>query len=179
VPSLTETFTSDIQGISISYPAGWETRPATEAWTSTGWPDFQDTFGDFMYDPNLDDHLFLGMASQPLQGQSADRWTTDILAQEECDDAAADDPIVVDDAPGVLVEECRAALVSIGDRGYWVTLYASADSPALDNALKATFDRAWFEQVLATVQLLPEDAVDPIASASPSVSPSPEGSPST
>jgi hypothetical protein len=156
---LTETFTSDIHGISIMYPAGWETRPATEAWTSTGWPDFQDASGDFVYDPKYNDHLFLGLASQPLAGESGKTWTADVLDREGC--SAPTQPITVDGAPGVLVEECRAALVSIGDRGYWVTLYASSDGPSLDVAFNATFDRAWFEKVLATVKLDPISAADP------------------
>ena len=63
-PPLSETFTSPTNGISIAYPAGWTTRAATEPWT-TGWPDFHQPTGDVMYDPTLQDHLFIVVASQP------------------------------------------------------------------------------------------------------------------
>ena len=47
------------------------------------------------------------------------------------------------------------ALVTIADRGYWIQLYTGGTTHPV-----APYDRAWFEEVLATVQLLPEDAVD-------------------
>ena len=80
----------------------------------------------------------------------------------------------IDDAPGVIVD-CAArpihALTWVGDRGYFVLLYRSADEPWLDGV----YDRTWFEQVLGTVKLQPEDAVaapSPTASSNPSPSPS-------
>jgi hypothetical protein len=159
-PALTETFTSDVHGLSITYPAGWKTRPATERWTSLEWPRFQDTSGDFMYDPAYADHLFLGMASQRLGRGLAMRWRQDVLTQEGCD-PQSQQPIAIDGTVGFLSEDCRVALVVKAERGYWITLYASADSSALDAAFNATFDRAWFEKVLATVKLDPISAADP------------------
>src|SRR5687767_4549250 len=50
-PALTETFTSAMHGISISYPAGWSVQAATEPWTSDALPFFREPFGDFFYDP--------------------------------------------------------------------------------------------------------------------------------
>ena len=37
-PPLTQTFTSQVHGISVSYPEGWTARAATEPWTGTGGP---------------------------------------------------------------------------------------------------------------------------------------------
>ena len=41
-------------------------------------------------------------------------------------------------------------------RGYWIQLFTSDDNPGA----VAAYNRTWFEEVLATVQLHPEDAVD-------------------
>lgn len=48
------------------------------------------------------------------------------------------------------------AVVTTAGRGYWIQLHTSDDDPAA----VAPYDRAWFEEVLATVQLDPQNAVD-------------------
>ena len=78
-PALTETFTSARHGFSIQYPSGWVTRPATDAWT-TSLPDFASANGDVIYDPVLQDHLWIMVASQPLAGKAATQWVDDLLA---------------------------------------------------------------------------------------------------
>jgi hypothetical protein len=50
----------------------------------------------------------------------------------------------------------HVVFVAKGDRGYLIMLRVSPDEPWL----APVYDRAWFESVLATVQLHPEDAVD-------------------
>ena len=57
----------------------------------------------------------------------------------------------------------QARGVTTAGRGYWIWLRRSDDDPAA----VAPYDRAWFEEVLATVQLHPEDAVDVAPSATP------------
>ena len=64
-PPPTESFTSDRHGFSMSYETGWETQPATAPWT-TGFPNFKEPSGDFIYDPSLQDHLFISVVSRPL-----------------------------------------------------------------------------------------------------------------
>jgi hypothetical protein len=156
-PPLTETFTSSVHGISIAYPAGWGTSPATAPWTTTDWPLFRDPAGDYVYDESLTDHLFILLASQPLAGETGD-WAADILAQEDCGET---EPVTIDGASG-LIGDCGAAAVRVGDRnyendrGYLVALHRSADRPWI----RDLYDRAWFERLLATVDLRPEDAVD-------------------
>ena len=70
---------------------------------------------------------------------------------------ASDEPIAVDGAPGLIGDgDCDVTVVTTADRGYWIQLYTSGDDPLAVDA----YDRAWFEELLATVQLHPEDAVD-------------------
>jgi hypothetical protein len=56
--------------------------------------------------------------------------------------------------------DCFAAAVAVEGRGYFIWLFLSSEVPWLPDV----YDRAWFEQLLATVDLRPED----VASASPS-----------
>lgn len=160
-PALTETFTSERYGFSISYPTGWVTRPATDPWTA-GFPDFASTVGDIIHDPVLQDHLWIMVASQSLAGKTATQWLDDLLAEVGragiC--GAPIEPVTIDGTQGRL---CGAtAATSAGDRGYLITLYTSGDDPAA----VAGYDQAYFRQILATVQLMPEDAVDASPSAS-------------
>jgi hypothetical protein len=159
--ALTETFTSERYGFSISYPTGWATRPATDPWT-TSFPDFGSTSGDVIYDPVLQDHLWIMVASQPLAGKTATQWLDDLLAgiggAGICGEPT--EPVTIDGTQGRL---CGAsAATSAGDRGYLITLYTSGDDPAA----VAEYDQAYFRQILATMQLTPEDAVDASPSAS-------------
>jgi hypothetical protein len=157
-PPLTQNFTSTLHGISMSYPEGWTTQAATTPWTDEAL-NFQVPSGDFLYDPTLRDHLFLVIASQPIGDATPDEWTGANF--EAC---GATEPITVDGASGLIgAEECNEVAVTTDGRGYIVRLYTSGD----EAWLSTTFDRAWFEEVLATVQLQPVDAVDVAPSASP------------
>jgi hypothetical protein len=63
----------------------------------------------------------------------------------------------VDGASGLIGSDgCNVAVVTTDGRGYWIELLTSGD----EAWLASTYDRAWFEDVLATAQLHPEDAVD-------------------
>ena len=157
-PALTGTFISDIHGLSMSYPAGWVAQPATVPWTTSSWIFFQEAAGDFLYDPVRTDHLFLELASTPLADASFEQWADEVLGSTGCD---AREPIVVDGSEGILCG--AAAAVSSGGRGYWLALYLSGD----DADLRAFDARAWFDELLATVDLRPEDALDAVPTASP------------
>jgi hypothetical protein len=159
-PPLGGSFTSTIHGISVSYPTGWVTVPATEPWTAASEvynfssPDF-----DHIHDPVLEDHLFLELASQPLAGKTGDAWISDFLGAPEGCEGAPTEPITIDGASGLICAGLTA--VAIGDRGYYLRLSTSGDEPWLSTY----YDQAWFRGVLDTVQLDPAAAVD--ASASP------------
>ena len=158
-PPLTQTFTSTLHGFSMSYPEGWTAQAATEPWPGPGPALFREPAADFLYDPVLTDHLFLNVASQPIGDSTPDEWAAEHLY--EC---TASEPTAVDGAAGLIGSgNCNTATVTKDGRGYVIWLYTSGDDPELD----MTYDRAWFEEVLATVQLQPEDAVDVAPSASP------------
>jgi hypothetical protein len=73
------------------------------------------------------------------------------------------EPTAMDGAAGLIgSSDCNVVAVTTDGRGYVVALYTSGD----EAWLSSTFDRAWFEDVLATVQLHPEDAVDTPSSSS-------------
>ena len=156
-PPLSETFTSPTNGITIAYPAGWSTRPATEPWT-TFWPSFDQPTGDFLYDPTLQDHLFIALSSQPLPlGMDPGQWASATLASDEC---VPSSPVTIDGATGLIGLGCDAAAVTSDGRGSLIVLYTSGDEAWLEDA----YTRNWFVELLDTIDLRPEDA----ASASPS-----------
>lgn len=155
-PALTETFTSTMHGISVSYPGGWNVRPATEIWT-TGLPFQGSPFADVMESGNT----FILVASQPLAGKTADRWAADVSTHADWGDSCvpSTEQISIDGTPGLLVVRCpddgvHSAVVWAGDRGYLMVGYGL---PSLD----------YFKAVLATVQLDPADALDAAPSSSP------------
>jgi len=159
-PPLSEEFTSPSNGISIAYPAGWSTRPATEPWSGGGWPRFEESSGDYLFDRVLDDHLFVVLASQPLDGKEGANWAAGTLTA--VDGCGATEPVTIDGASGLVGVDCNGAAVAIDGRGYLILLRTSEDDPWLNEA----YDRAWFGELLATIDLRPEDAVD--AAPSPS-----------
>ena len=111
---------------------------------------------DLLQDPALTDHLFLHIASQPIGDSTPEDWVAEQTAGglERC---TATEPIAVDGATGLIGSDgCDIVAVTTAGRGYWISLRTSNDDPAA----VAPYDRAWFEEVLATVQLHPEDAVD-------------------
>jgi hypothetical protein len=163
-PPLTESFTSTVHGISVSYPEGWIARAATEPWTDCLYctlvldhPQI-----DLLHRPPDDDSLFLRIASQPIGESAPEDW---VAAQMASDDrCTTTEPIIVDGATGLSGgETCHVAVVTTAGRGYHIDLWFSPD----DLDLVAQYDRAWFDEVLATVQLHPEDAVDRSPSPSP------------
>jgi hypothetical protein len=158
-PPLTQTFTSQMHGISVSYPEGWIARAATEPWTDRpGEPQFIHPGFDVLHDPVLTDHLFLHIRSQPIGDSTPEDW---VAANMGC---TTTEPIAVDGATGLIgANDCDTVAVTTAGRGYEISLGTSDDDPVV----VAPYDRAWFEEVLATVQLHPEDTVDVAPSASP------------
>lgn len=157
-PPLTQNFTSTVHGISLSYPEGWIARAATEPWTESSYAlifDPPTPYIDYLSDPILRDHLFLYTASQAIGDSTPEAWVAEQMAGDE--GCATTEPIVVDGATGLIGGgDCDMAVVTTAGRGYLIALLTSDDDPNV----VAPYDRAWFEEVLATVRLHPEDAVD-------------------
>ena len=160
-PPLTQTFTSQMHGISVSYPEGWIARAATEPWPGTGGPHFPDPYADLMYDAATEGNVFLVLGSRPIGDSTPDEWVAKTVADDE--GCSATEPIAVDGATGLISPDCNIVWVTTAGRGYRIRLFTSNDDPLA----VAPYDRAWFEEVLATVQLQPEDAVDAPPSATP------------
>lgn len=147
---LTETFTSERTGITMSYPSGWVARPGTEPWT-TSVPDFMSNAGDVVYDPaRPEGALWIAVASQPLGESTPDAWAAERIALD--DGCTATEPITIDGASGLIgAGGCARAVVTTDGRGYFIWLYTGEDDPSL----AVTYDQAWFKAFLATVQLQP------------------------
>lgn len=151
--ALTQTFTSDVHGISLNYPEAWAAKAATEPWTDGVLPHFGEPATDVVFDVKLEDHLFVGVGSQPLGDIPPAEWQSDFLDSEGC---GARDAIVVDGVDGIIGRDCDIAIVQVDGRGYIIGLWSSSDDPEL----LELDTRALFQDVLATVQFHPEDAVE-------------------
>jgi hypothetical protein len=156
-------FTSTIHGIAIDYPAGWETRPATQPYdhdaVAFGAPDV-----DVIFDPVLNDGLYLGLASEPLNGQSRDEWCCApiIMATEMCSVpnwGGQGGNYTLDGASGWIgtcgnrVTTNHYAFVASATRGYIIYLHV-----ADERFFEATYGEGWFDALLETVDLLPGSA---------------------
>ena len=156
-PELTETFTSTVHGISLSYPDGWTAQAATEPWTGclycTAVHDHPQI--DVLLHPVRGDGLFMRIASQPIGDSAPQDWVAAQMADDER--CTTTEPIIIDGATGLSGgDTCLVAVVTTAGRGYHIDLWMSAS----DRDLVSQYDRAWFEEILATVQLHPEDAID-------------------
>jgi hypothetical protein len=162
-PPLTGQFTSASHGYSIALPESWSTKAATAPWT-TEYVDYFNASGDLLLGG---EHGFLALASQPLGDRTPAEWEADVwqivinAEPELAGCSAAAEPITIDGAPGVF--GCDLALVTSGGRGYWIRDFLADDAP-----WGSIYDRAFFDSMLATMELHPEDAVDAVASAAPS-----------
>ena len=162
LPALTERFTSATHGISSAYPAGWTVFPASGPWVpGSGLPGEcgDDTCADHIYQRETNSP-FLDFASQTLGGQSGEQWAAEVLKAPgfEATCPADTEPVTIDGAPGLIATICPhgllTALAWVGDRGYFIMLWRIDD---LD----------WFKEVLATVELHPDAAIDAVPSSSP------------
>jgi hypothetical protein len=159
-PPLTGSFTSDLFGISLAYPAGWIATPAQVPWDSNLQSDCEPACIDEIAEPGPD-NAFIRIVAEPLAGSTGEAWMDEILADPIWEDTCppTTEPVTIDGVAGLIAVHCPEAavngLLAAGGYGYLIVFYGDPDV-------------AWFRQVLATVQLHPED-VGP-ASAAPSAS---------
>lgn len=150
--------------MSLSFPEGWTARAATEPWTDRpSVPQFLDPGFDVLQDPVRDGELFLWITSRPIGDSTPEAWVATMMAEWGC---TTTEPIAVDGAIGLIAAKgCyELAAVATAGRGYEIGLYTPNSG---ERRVDPFYDRAWFEEVLATVQLHPEDAVDAAPSATP------------
>ena len=165
-PGLGEaTFNSTIHGVAIDHPAGWQVRQATEPWNHGavvfGAPDV-----DVIYHPTLQDALYFALVSEPLGGLSRSEWVGAISLSSvgictEPSSGGSGGIYAVDGADGYATS-CGSdaaggyvVTVATDTRGYIIYLHVGNEP-----LLQATFDEAWFEAALETVDLRPEEALD-------------------
>ena len=160
-----------MHGYAIELPAGWRVRPATELWTA-GLLDVESPAADVIFDPAHGNRLYLAVASQPYGDHSADEWRNEIVGRL-CPSGGAFGSERVDGTEAFAVA-CgdQGVMVFAEHRGYLIQLIVPSDDPAL----AVTYDWAWLKSVLGTIDLRPEDAVDPAPSAPPPAPSSPEPS---
>jgi hypothetical protein len=163
-PPLGGTFTSTMHGITLSYPTGWVTDPATEPWTPADGFEYMSPAVDVIHHKVLEAGLFLAVASQGLGGKTGDEWVTDVLNTPDVG-CGTTEPITIDGASGRMCD--GVAAVSTGGRGYYFRNYTGDDEPWVS----LYYDQDWFQSVLDTVQLHPEDALTTTSSGSPAASP--------
>jgi hypothetical protein len=161
--ALTGTFTSTRNGLVIAAPAGWKAQAATQPWVS-GETNFLDPQADFLYEPALQDHLFLVLKSQPLGTTKPAAWIDAVSEFAEC---SATQPVTVDGAPGMACPTNNFVAVTSGGRGYVIRLYTSGDEGWIDSV----YTNAWFDRLLASVDLRPQDAIAASPSARSSARP--------
>lgn len=171
---FTERFDSAVHGLSIGYPAGWETRPATEPWNLDSL-----TFGasdvDVIFDPTRQADLYIALVSEPLRGLSGEEWVIGVSADDICGVreegvGSTGGTYYLDGAYGWAAGRVRGAqpagcqyvAAATATRGYIIGLHVG------DEGHPQAYGWGWFESVLETVNLRPEDATDAL---SPAASP--------
>lgn len=168
VPPMTHTFTSDVYGYSVGYPADWKTQPASVFWSPPAWRvngSPQEPL-DFFY--RTTSGPVFRAASAETNSTAIDDWITANMTFTDdplCGPQRSTLPeIVIDGHHGRIRDSCGEVEVTVvvGQRVYLFTLFLG-DSP-----LRVTYGRDLFDAIAATIQLRPEDAKPP-----PSPSPNP------
>lgn len=169
LPRLTQTFTSPLNGFSIGYPSGQSIQAATR----TANVDQRASSPDDPWVDNIIDILGTGLVSVwsvPLTGtpeqRMADELADSLLTTSGfavCGSTMTTVPVVIDGHAGTIDTHCDAAYLDafaiLGGREYRISL--QADPPNMD----------WFQEILASVRLHPEDALTVRPSESPAQSP--------
>jgi hypothetical protein len=146
-PPLTERFDSTLNGFSMAYPAGWQRRPATEAWRD-GVIDFDAPGVDIIFDPARGELLYLAVASEPIGGRPHEVWREGLTLP--CGPGGHSGGSRTFDGASGWVAICggtQSALLTNGSHHYAIVLYT------FDKKLVDTYDWGWFESVLETLDV--------------------------
>jgi len=137
--TLSEEYASALNGMTVSYPAGWTVRrPASAPWTE-GWLTLDHTGADIIHAPG-DSSAFIALASQPLGDKTAEQWIEDFAAMGPICGPPISYPIA--GVAGVITycDDGPHAVVVRDGRAHVVWLYEADFLP-------------YFYQILETLQL--------------------------
>ncbi|HEX7221869.1 MAG TPA: hypothetical protein VF231_01360 [Candidatus Limnocylindrales bacterium] len=162
-PPLTQRFDSTLNGISMDYPAGWQTKPAIEDWTD-GVISFDAPGVDIIFDPARGEGLYFALASEPSGGRPDHEWQADVKGPP-CGGGHGGGVMTFDGASGWVVTcfgspATHSAMLVTDSQGYAIVMYLG------NGRLVDTYTGRWFVSVLETLDLRAEDALP-----SPSKSP--------
>jgi hypothetical protein len=165
----TEEFDSPFHRLSIGYPSGWQTRPATEPWghdaLAFGAPDV-----DVIFSPTLKEDLYLAVVSEPLDGTSPRDWPGDVWTDPSvviCNGSMSGGDDRLDGNYGYFYDCDRdsVAIIATATRGYIIYLHVGDEVPATypvpafaDGAFEGGDD--FQDGILETLNLRPEGAPD-------------------
>jgi hypothetical protein len=160
IPPMQQTFFSERHGYTVSYPAGWSSSPAAQAWWPPDWKAGGSEIEPFDILEGGDESPFLRAASAPLPTglPSVDDWIDEFLTfgDPACvPPRGQQEAITIDGAPGRLRDSCGEveATVVLDGRVYMFTLFVWNEG--------VTNGRELFDALAATIDLRPEDAVLP------------------
>ena len=163
---LTERFDSPLNAISMDYPGGWQVKPATEPWVH-GALAFAAPEVDVIFDPTLQDDVYIAIVSEPLDGRRPDDWPSpSVVYPDMCEPGSGGHGAGLGTLDGAKayfgIMGCirhgfggskLSVVAATATRGYIVNLFV-IDA----RRLKAIYDMDWFDTVLETVELRQEDA---------------------
>jgi len=177
IPAMTQSFTSEKYGYSVSYPADWRVEPATTLWSPPEWGANGSDMAELdLITPVDDSGLFRAASALAPDAVSVDDWIASFITFSDvagCNPARDTlEPVVIGGEAGRLRGFCgnpraieHEATVVVGRRVYVFTLFSAPPEPS---SFRQSDSRALFDAFASTIELHPEDA-----QAQPSIVPGP------
>jgi hypothetical protein len=150
-PAPTQVFASTKYGLSIKYPAGWKATPGRTAWTNSG-GEYREPLGDLIEDPTHE-FLWVKLASTQIGATPFKDWAEKVLEVHGCTWVPM--YVTIDGTTGLIDGQCNAAVVARGGRGYLISAHLCPCELG-----DITVWNKWFGNLLTTIKLQPELAVD-------------------
>jgi hypothetical protein len=147
-PNLTTSFVSPTNGFSIKHPDRAAAEPARDLW---GLDQVETGLGAF----------FQGASTEIPDGVSIDEWVNDYVSSADCDVPRSQQVEITIDGQSGWLWECPGDLSETGDTGEIHATVVAGGRLYLFTLLHDRSDaRAVFDAFAATIDLIPETAVD-------------------
>jgi hypothetical protein len=166
LPALDATFISPWHGYHIKYPSAWRVNPAINAWapnTGTLWgdPALDEIKGSSLGSDHTDVR-FVGTQQKYAPGQTEADWLQKYCAAASgvCAPSALPTTKVGGNAAYITLDGVPAAGGTIVPGGKIFDVVVPLSERAYDFTLDGDIDRATLDAFLATIRLIPSDAVD-------------------